>query len=100
MHVGTAWETLGSLCAQKLANYPTTLEEDKELLRVRREQLTRNAKNAILFRRAEKRILKQTLALVERETRKLDDKWMMRDADPLRLKSDNIFETVPEGEEL
>ncbi len=68
---------------------------------MRRDHMSRNAKNAILFRRAEKRILRDTVALVDREVHKLQRAWMTRDADPLRRKGDdNAFEIVPSSDEL
>jgi hypothetical protein len=70
------------------------MEEDRELLRVRKSNMSRNAKNAILWRRAEKRILHRTLAIVEERAKRLHSQWMVRDADPLQMKGDHVFETV------
>lgn len=91
-----SYETLGSLCVQKLRNFPTTLEQDGDLLRTRKAQLSRNAKNAVLWRRAEKRILTETLALVESKAKQLHGKWMVRDTDPLVMRGENHFETQGE----
>lgn len=44
-----------SACQERLADYPTSLEEDERILR--EEKLSHNARNCVLLRRGEKRIL-------------------------------------------
>jgi hypothetical protein len=46
---------LAAACAEALRRFPTSLEEDEALLRS--HWLSRNARNAILMRRGEKRVL-------------------------------------------
>jgi hypothetical protein len=87
-----SWEQLGYLCLERLQKYPTTIEQDKVVLET--QQMDRNEKNAVLFRRAEKRILLKTLAQVDAVNSELHKKIGMRETDVLRQKDDNTFETV------
>jgi hypothetical protein len=52
---------LADACAQALARFPTTIAEDDALLAL--DGLTRNARNAIVVRRGEKRVLAWLAAL-------------------------------------
>lgn len=98
----STWETLGMLCADKLRSFPSTLEEDRQILDSR-AQLSRNSRNAILWRRAEKRILRKTLRLAEEQAKRLHNNWLIRDTDPVRVKKDatdgsSSLETIRHGE--
>jgi protein-histidine N-methyltransferase len=54
---------LAAACTEALRRFPTSLEEDEALLQD--HALTRNARNSILMRRGEKRVLRYFLALAE-----------------------------------
>ena len=49
------WKKIKEYCEDGLAQYPTTIEEDLEILK--REDLTFNQRNCVLFRHGEKEIL-------------------------------------------
>ena len=49
------WESIKSMCEEGLSRYPSTLEEDMEILQ--RDNLTFNERNCTLFRSGEKEIL-------------------------------------------
>ncbi len=87
-----SWEQLGRLCLERLQGYPTTMETDKVLLGT--QGLARNHKNAVLYRRGEKRVLLKTLAQVDAVARDLHNKMGVRTTDVLRKRDDNTFETV------
>lgn len=54
---------LAGACTEALRRFPTSLEEDEALLQD--QALTRNARNSILMRRGEKRVLRYFLELAE-----------------------------------
>ena len=89
------WEALGQLCFSKLQEYPTDMKEDREILEdLKTEWATspslalRNRKNAVLFRRAEKRVLTNTLREVDRQLLALHSNYMVRESDAIQLDKD------------
>ena len=54
-----AWQLIGKVASDQLALYPTTYEEDVELLNAEQEHETlgRNKRNCVLYRLSEKIIL-------------------------------------------
>lgn len=83
------WENLGQVLASRLYAFPTTLEEDGELLK--NNDMPRAAKNAILLRRAEKRILRKTLRLIDEAGRALHNKFMRREYDGVKITDENVM---------
>ena len=49
------WIKIKEMCAEALARYPNTLEDDYEILK--RDNLSFNERNCVLFRSGEKEIL-------------------------------------------
>ena len=50
-------ELLEKLCSEKLEGYPTTAEEDREILAKNDMNLTFNESNMVIFRLGEKEVL-------------------------------------------
>ena len=96
------WESLGTLCYQRLEQFPTTIMEDKELLDEwkRDGNGSRNVKNALLFRRSEKRVLMNTLRHVDNQLRVLHENYMVRESDPIKMgktgEGEPMFKVVDE----
>ena len=81
------WESLGTLSLETLQRYPTTFKHDTDLLKEFKRgaksetQPTRNFKNAVMYRRSEKRILTHVVEVVDEHLEALHDSHRVRKTD-------------------
>ena len=67
------WVKIKAMCAEALARYPCSLDEDYEILK--RSDLTFNERNCVLFRSGEKEILVFLMEMGEYVIKLLDMKF-------------------------
>ena len=70
---GLAWKKIKKMCEAGMSEYPTTKEEDEEILK--REDLTFNQRNCVLFRHGEKEILTFLIDMADLMEKILDMKF-------------------------
>ena len=70
---GLVWQVVKKMCEEGISEHPTTLEEDVEILK--REDLTFNQRNCVLFRIGEKEILVFLIAMADQMEKILELKF-------------------------
>ena len=84
-------DTLIEMCRSTLTTFKTTNKEDKALLET---EISKRLRNAIILRRAEKKILLRTLKTAKSIKKQVQSKWDMRTMDIPGSKDFNMREIV------